>query len=114
MNEYKAHGSLQLLVGELLYKNQLLREAIASKDETMEFIINCAAAAMGSACYCGIGKQLELILEAIKLRDFEFTRRRSCYFDEFGDVVPQECNDFQSFATLQGDHVSSGMLFDAD
>lgn len=33
MNEDDADESLLVLIGELLYKNQLLREAIASKDE---------------------------------------------------------------------------------
>ena len=31
MNEDNTHESLLVLIGELLYKNQLLREAIASK-----------------------------------------------------------------------------------
>src|SRR5437762_5333761 len=33
MNKDDANESLSGLIGELLYKNQLLREAIASKDE---------------------------------------------------------------------------------
>ena len=40
MNEYNADRNLQLLVGELLYKNQLLREAVASKDQTVDLITN--------------------------------------------------------------------------
>ena len=40
MDEHNAHRGLQLLVGELLYKNQLLREAVASKDRTVDLIID--------------------------------------------------------------------------
>jgi len=50
MNEDDAHVSLLVLIGELLYKNQLLREAIASKDEVIELIINHLMIAATSAC----------------------------------------------------------------
>jgi hypothetical protein len=54
MNEDDAHESLLVLIGELLYKNQLLREAIASKDEVIELIINHLMSAATSACSCGV------------------------------------------------------------
>jgi hypothetical protein len=89
MDEQKAHRSLQLLVGELLYKNQLLREAVASKDQTINLIIDHLMAASALPCACGVGSQLVLVRDTVKLRDMDFARRRSCCFGEWGDVVPQ-------------------------
>jgi hypothetical protein len=94
MNEYNVNRSLQLLVGELLYKNQLLREAVASKDQTVDLIINHLLTATVSACSCGVGGQLVSIRDTVKLRELEFARRRNCCLGELGDAVPQESKDF--------------------
>ena len=61
MNENDAHESLLVLIGELLYKNQLLREAIASKDEVIELINNHLMIAATSACSCGDANQLTFV-----------------------------------------------------
>lgn len=89
MDEHNAHRGLQLLVGELLYKNQLLREAVASKDQTIDLIIDHLMTATVLACSCGVGNQLVSVRDAVRSRDLDFARRRNCYFDEFGNVVPQ-------------------------
>jgi hypothetical protein len=88
MNEYNADRNLQLLVGELLYKNQLLREAVASKDQTVDLIINYLMTATASDCSCGVSGQLVSVRDTVKLRDIEFARRRNCCFGELGDVIP--------------------------
>jgi len=54
MNEDDADESLLVLIGELLYKNQLLREAIASKDEVIEVINNHLMTAATFACSRGV------------------------------------------------------------
>lgn len=38
MNDSDRHEGLLVIIGELLYKNQLLREAIAARDETLALI----------------------------------------------------------------------------
>jgi hypothetical protein len=68
MNEYDGHRSLLLLVGELLFKNQLLREAIASKNETIDFIVYHLASQPASTCSCHIGGQLDTIRDSVKSR----------------------------------------------
>jgi hypothetical protein len=93
MNEYNVNRSLQLLVGELLYKNQLLREAVTSKDQTVDLIINHLMTATVSACSCGVRSQLVSVRDTVKLRELEFARRRNCCFEELGDVVSQESED---------------------
>lgn len=89
MNEYDAHEILQLLVGELVYKNQLLREAVASKDQTINLIVSQLAATTSSTCACGVGKQLGLIRDIVKAQDLDFAGHRNCCFDEYGEIVPQ-------------------------
>ncbi|WP_035349225.1 hypothetical protein [Edaphobacter aggregans] len=71
MNEDHADESLLVLIGELLYKNQLLREAIASKDEVIELIINHLMIAATSACSCGVANQLTFVRNTVKERDVE-------------------------------------------
>ena len=71
MNEDDADESLLVLIGELLYKNQLLREAIASKDEVIELIINHLMIAATSACSCGVANQLTFVRNTVKERDVE-------------------------------------------
>ena len=71
MNKNDANESLVILVGELLYKNQLLREAIASKDEVIEQIINHLKSAAISACSCGLANRLTFVRRAVKERDVE-------------------------------------------
>jgi len=61
MNKDDANEGLLVLIGELLYKNQLLREAIASKDEVIELIINHLMSAATSACSCGVANQLTFV-----------------------------------------------------
>jgi hypothetical protein len=38
MNDLNGYEGLLLIIGELLYKNQLLREAMSSKDEALALI----------------------------------------------------------------------------
>ena len=75
MNEDDAHVSLLVLIGELLYKNQLLREAIASKDEVIELIINHLMMAATFDCSCGVANQLTFVRHTVKERDVELARR---------------------------------------
>jgi hypothetical protein len=93
MKEYDTHGSLQLLVGELLYKNQLLREAVASKDQAIDLIIGHLMTATVLACSCGAGSRSELIRNAVTSRNLDFARRRNSCFGEFGDVTPRAANN---------------------
>jgi len=60
MNKDDANEGLLVLIGELLYENQLLREVIRSKDEVIELIINHLMSAATSACSCGVANQLTL------------------------------------------------------
>jgi hypothetical protein len=55
MNDCNDHKGLLLIIGELLYKNQLLREAVASKDEALALIHLHYLKAATSICLCGIG-----------------------------------------------------------
>ena len=89
MDEYSAHGSLLLLIGELLYKNQLLREAIASKDEIIQLIIDRLTMTTASDCSCGVGNQLAFVQDMVKARESEFARRRRGGFNKFGDTASQ-------------------------
>jgi hypothetical protein len=87
MNGDNAHGSLLRLIGELLYKNQLLREALASKDEAIELIINHLMVATASGCSCGIGEQVAFVRDMVKASDSEVASRKTCCFNEFGNKV---------------------------
>jgi hypothetical protein len=87
MNEDDAPESLSVLIGELLYKNQLLREAIASKDELIELIINHLMIAATAACSCGIANQLTFVRNTLKERDVELVRRKKYCFNEFCNIV---------------------------
>jgi len=87
MNEDDADESLLVLIGELLYNNQLLREAIASKDEVIELIINHLMIAATSACSCGVANQLTFVRNMVKERDVELARRKGCCFNEFCNIV---------------------------
>src|SRR3569832_1786676 len=66
MNKNDANESLSGLVGELLYKNQLLREAIAAKDEVIELIINLLMVSARCACSCGVANQLTFVRNTLK------------------------------------------------
>ena len=92
MDEYNAHRSLQLLIAELLYKNQLLREAIASKDEAIHLIINRLTMTTASDCSCGVGSELGFVQDIVKAQEAEFERRRACCFNESGNIVSQIAN----------------------
>lgn len=96
MNEHNADRNLKLLVGELLYKNQLLRDAVASKDQTIDLIINQLMTEAVSACSCGVGSQLISVRDAVKSQDIEFAKRRNCWFGGSGDVVLRGSGDFLS------------------
>ena len=86
MNKDDANESLLSLIGELLYKNQLLREAIASKDEAFELIIKHLMSATTSACSCGVANQLTFVRNTVKERDGELARRKRYCFDEFRNL----------------------------
>ena len=81
MNIDDAHESLLVLIGELLYKNQLLREAISSKEDAIETIISHLTNATTSGCPCGVAEQLEFISDVVRDRDvgsqIPFVARRS-------------------------------------
>ena len=66
MNKDDAHESLLILIGELLYKNQLLREAIASKDQAIETIIGHLMSAATSDRPCDVTEQLEFVRNTVK------------------------------------------------
>src|SRR5215469_3387705 len=66
MNKDNANESLLILIGELLYKNQLLRESIATKDEVIELIDNHLMSAATSACSCGVANQLTFLRNTVK------------------------------------------------
>ena len=87
MNKDDANESLSILIGELLYKNQLLREAIASKDEAIELIINHLMSATTSTCSCGVGNQLTFVRNSVKERDVELARRKRYCFNEFRNIA---------------------------
>jgi hypothetical protein len=87
MNKDEANESLLILIGELLYKNQLLREAISSRDEAIELIINHLMSAATSACSCGIANQLTLVRNTVKEQDVEVARRKRYCFQEFCNIV---------------------------
>jgi hypothetical protein len=83
MNDDDAYENVLALLGELLYKNQLLREAIASKDEVIELIINHLMIAATSACSCGVANQLTFVRNVAKERDLEFAHCKKYCFNEF-------------------------------
>ena len=87
MNKDDATESRLILIGELLYKNQLLREAIASKDEAIELIINHLMSAATSACSCGVVNQLTFVRNVVKERDVELARRKWYCFNEFCNIA---------------------------
>lgn len=76
MNKVDANESLLILIGELIYKNQLLRDAIASKDEAIELIINHLMSAATPNCSCGVANQLTFVRNTIRERDVELARRK--------------------------------------
>ena len=79
MNKGDANESLLILIGELLYKNQLLREAIASKDDVIDMIINHLMTAATFDCSCDVAKQLSLVRNLVEEGDVELVRRnQSC------------------------------------
>jgi hypothetical protein len=75
MNEDSAHESLLLLIGELVYKNELLREAIASKDRAIDLMMAHVMNAQASACSCSVCGELRFVHDAAKLQESEFTSR---------------------------------------
>ena len=58
MNDCNDHEGLLLIIGELLYKNQLLREAMASKDEAIALLHLHYLQAATTNCSCGLDGQL--------------------------------------------------------
>lgn len=87
MNKDNANERLLVLVGELLHKNQLLREAISSKDEAIEVIINHLMSVTTSACSCGVVTQLTFVRNTVKERDLELAGRRRYCLDEVCNVA---------------------------
>ena len=87
VNKADGNESLLVLIGELLYKNQLLREAVASKDEAIELVINHLMSAAASACSCGVVNQLTFVRNTVKERDVELARRRRYCFNEFRNIA---------------------------
>ena len=102
MNEDDANESLLVLIGELLYKNQLLREAIASKDEIIELIINHLMT-VTSACSCGIANQLTFVRNVVKERDVELARRKRYCFNEVCNIVKRPIDSAADFPLGRGD-----------
>jgi len=83
MTNNDANHSLLTIIGELLYKNQLLREAIASKDELIELAINHMTSAATSSCSCGVARKLTFIRNTVRERDVDFARQKRYCFNEF-------------------------------
>lgn len=92
MDEYSAHGSLQLLIGELIYENELLRESVASKDEVIHLIINRLTMTTALDCPCGVGSQLAFVQDIVKAQESEFARRRGYRFNGSGDTGSKIAN----------------------
>jgi hypothetical protein len=87
MNKDDANESLLILIGELLYKNQLLREAVASKGQDIERIINHLMNSATSTCSCGVANQLTFLRNTLKERDVELARGSRYCFSEVCDIV---------------------------
>lgn len=98
MNKDDANENLSSVIGELLYKNQLLREAIASKDETIELIINFLMSSATSACSCGVSNQLTFVRNTLKERDVELARRQRYCFKEVCKIVKYQSTMQQRFS----------------
>jgi hypothetical protein len=58
MSESAANERMQKLVGELLYENQILRNAMNIKDEYLRRIAQIAAPRETPACICEAERQL--------------------------------------------------------
>ena len=101
VNKDDANESLSVLLGELLYKNQLLREAVASKDEAIQLIISHLMSAATSTCSCGVVNQLTFVWNTVKERDLELARRRRYCFNEFRNIAKYLID---SAANLIGTH----------
>lgn len=102
MDEHNADRSLQLLVAELLYKNQLLREAIIAKDQTIDLIVNQLMPATVLACSCGVRSQLVLLQDTAKLRELDFATRQNCCLGDWGDIVPLAAGDSSGLISTSG------------
>jgi hypothetical protein len=87
MNDHSGHEGLLLLIGELIYKNQLLREAIASKDEALTLFHIRFLRAAASGCSCGVGSQPSFVQDMVRLREAEFPNCRGWSFNEFGEAI---------------------------
>src|SRR5215469_15426670 len=87
MNKDDANEGLLVLIGELLYKNQLLREAIASKDEAIELIINHLMSAATSACSSRVANQLTCDRSTVTARDVESAHRTRYCFNEICNIA---------------------------
>jgi hypothetical protein len=95
MNKDDANESLLILIGELLHKNQLLREAIASKDAAIE-LINHLMSAATSACSCGVANQLTFVRNTVKERDVELAPKKVLLQRslQYCEVPDRQCGKF--------------------
>jgi hypothetical protein len=96
MNE-DAHASLSVLIGELVYKNQLLREVMASKDKAIEQITNHLMIEATSPCSCGAANQLIFVRSALKQQDLDSARHKKYRLNEFCDIVKHPSDNPSSF-----------------
>ena len=87
MNKDDTNESLLVLIGELLHKNQLLREAVASKEDAIELIISHLMSAATSTCSCGVADQLTWVRNTAKDADAELAHRKRYCFREFGKIA---------------------------
>jgi hypothetical protein len=103
MNKGDANESILILIGELLYKNQLLREAIASKDEAIELIINHLMSEATSACSCGVANQLTLVRNTVKERDVELARKKVLLqrILQYCEAPDRQCGKFPCDAVIR-------------
>jgi hypothetical protein len=74
-----ANDSLLVIIRELLYKNQLLREAIASKDDVIDIIIDHLTIEAQLHCSCGVAEQLRCIRDLVEEQKVELARRGHNY-----------------------------------
>ena len=96
MNE-DVHESLSVLIRELLYKNQLLREVMASKDEVIEQITNHLMIVATSPCSCGAASQLIFVRNVLKQQDLDLALQKKHRPNELVNIVKHLSDNPSSF-----------------
>jgi hypothetical protein len=71
MSEFAADKRMQALVAELLFKNELLRDAVSAKDECLRGIVRMLTQRRASACSCEAEKQLDHLYSVLRLEQLD-------------------------------------------